>query len=191
VNEIRDRHIHDGSFDRFNSNACINLPQSRLDQSASLDDGHVSVQTIEFRRCLEAVEDRGLFWLKVLESSRSPKNPKDNITEWLELISQPSLLDTPADGIELGVFNQWHSAGPMALHSNRLTRKDLQIGPEWISRGSTAPICREHFWQRPERIWVADVVSRREGDGMCWTRTYCRNDKVSQASTHPVTCAPK
>jgi hypothetical protein len=46
---------------------------------------------IGFRRCLEAVEDRGVFWLKVLESSRTPKNPKDNMTEWLALIGQPSL----------------------------------------------------------------------------------------------------
>jgi hypothetical protein len=119
---------------------------------------------IGFRRCLEPAEDRRVFWLKVLESSRTLKNrnPKDNMTAWLELTGQPSLLDTPADGIELGVFNRWNSAGPIALHSDRLTREDFEIGPDWIRRGSTAPICREHFWRKPERIWVADVVSRQE-----------------------------
>jgi hypothetical protein len=119
---------------------------------------------IGFRRCLERSDDRRAFWLKALESSKAFKdrNPKDDMTAWLDLIGQPSLLDTPPDGIELGIFNQWHSSGPIALHSDRLTREDFATGPDWIRQGSTAPICREHFWRKPERIWVAEVVSRQE-----------------------------
>ena len=118
-----------------------------------------------FRRCLDEIEDRITFWTCVLAASKAMETrmPEDNWKAWLKLLDMPSLLDNPTDEIVLGVFNKWHSAVPFALRSERLTDNDIAVGPDWIRQGSIAPICREYVWWKPERIWVADVVSHREG----------------------------
>jgi len=119
---------------------------------------------IGFRRLFERTRDRCDFWLDIIEKTRplELQGPKEHITAWLELLGQPSLLESPAQGVELGVWNQWNSAGPVTLHSGRLTESDLQHGPDWIRQGATAPIIREHYWEVPGDFWIADVVSHKE-----------------------------
>jgi hypothetical protein len=119
-----------------------------------------------FRRCLDEIEDRITFWTCVFSASMAMemRKPEDNWKAWLNLLDRPSLLDNPANEIVLGVFNKWHSAIPFALNTERLTDDDIAVGPDWIRQGSIAPICREYVWWKPERIWVADVVSHREGE---------------------------
>jgi hypothetical protein len=120
-----------------------------------------------FRRCLDETEDRITFWRGILAASKAleTRKPEDNWKAWLKLLSTPSLLDNPADEIALGVFNKWPSAVPIVLRSERLTENHIAGGPDWVRQGSTAPICREYVWWKPERIWLADVVSHREGEG--------------------------
>lgn len=121
---------------------------------------------IGFRRFLENTPERCDYWLEVIERTKplGLHGPEEHIALWLEILDQPSLLDTPAQGVELGVFNQWFSAGPISLHSDRLTGDDLQRGPDWLRRGATAPICREYQWATPADFWIADVVSNKEQD---------------------------
>jgi len=119
---------------------------------------------IGFRRSLGPTRDRSDFWLNVIEKTKplELQGPHEHIAAWLEILGQPSMLEDPAHGVELGVFNQWNSAGPVTLHSDRLTEDDLQHGPDWILRGATSPICREYHWVAPADFWVADVVSHKE-----------------------------
>jgi hypothetical protein len=119
---------------------------------------------IGFRRSFEHTRDRCDFWLDVIENTKPLEShgPKKHIALWLEFLGQPSLLDSPATRVELGVWNQWKSAGPVLLHSERLTENDLLHGPNWIRQGATAPICRERQWASPGGFWIADVVSRKE-----------------------------
>jgi hypothetical protein len=116
---------------------------------------------IGFRRRLTLAGDRCDFWQKIVERTKplELQGPKEHIAVWLEILGQPSLLDSPAQVVKLGVFNQWISAGPVSLHSGRLTATDLELGPGWIRDGATAPICREHAWINPSEFWMADVVS--------------------------------
>ena len=117
-----------------------------------------------FRRSFEHSRDRCDFWLNVIETTKQleSQGPMGHLSAWLEILGQPSLLDSPAQGVELGVWNQWNSAGPVSLHSDRLTENDLQNGPDWIRQGATAPIVREHYWDVPGDFWIADVVSHKE-----------------------------
>ncbi len=119
---------------------------------------------IGFRRSFEHTRDRCDFWLDVVEKTKPLElnGPREHIAVWLGLLGQPSLLDSPAKRVELGVWNQWNSAGPVLLHTERLTENDLHHGPDWIRQGATAPICREQQWAAPEDFWIADVVSHKE-----------------------------
>jgi len=76
------------------------------------------------------------------------------------LVSSRRETEIGADIGRLG--NQWNSAGPVLLHTERLTENDLHHGPDWIRQGATAPICREQQWAAPEDFWIADVVSHKE-----------------------------
>ena len=63
------------------------------------------------------------------------QGPKEHIAVWLEILGQPSLLDSPAHVVKLGVFNQWISAGPVSLHSGRLTATDLDLDAHKLDTG--------------------------------------------------------
>jgi hypothetical protein len=121
---------------------------------------------VGFRRSLEHTRARCDFWLDVIEKTKPLElhGPKEHVAAWLEILGQPSLLNGPAQGVELGVFNQWKSTGPVTLHSDRLTEADLRHGPDWIRHGATSPICLEHHWVAPADFWIAEVVSHKEQD---------------------------
>ncbi len=116
---------------------------------------------IGFRRIIEIADERVAFWQDILESLKDlgSEGPDVHLRACLMQLGHPPLLATSADGIELGVFNQWRSAGSIRLGSNRLTLQEREDGPDWIRRGATATICREYFWNSPEQIWIADAVS--------------------------------
>jgi hypothetical protein len=119
-----------------------------------------------FRRDYRSTADRIGFWMAVLAASNAADTqlPRDIWDAWLRLLGVPRLHIDRADEVVLGVFNQWNSAVPYVLHANRLTPSDMVAGPDWIRSGATAPICRENVWWKPERIWLADVVSHLDGD---------------------------
>ncbi len=116
---------------------------------------------IGFRQRLASVGDRCDFWLNVIERTKpiESQGPREHIALWLEILDQPSLLESPAQVIKLGVFNQWVSAGPVSFHAGHLTPSDVELGPDWIRHGATAPICREYAWVTPANFWMAEVVS--------------------------------
>jgi hypothetical protein len=116
---------------------------------------------IGLRQRLALVGDRCDFWLNVIERTKpiESQGPREHIALWLEILNRPSLLESPAQVIKLGVFNQWISAGPVSLHSGHLTPRDVELGPDWIRHGATAPICREYEWVTPANFWMAEVVS--------------------------------
>jgi hypothetical protein len=109
--------------------------------------------------------NRAAFWRALLAATAPPDaGVRATLQSWLEHDGQPTLLDAPPDSIELGVFNQWRSAGAIALGPGGLTGAQWATGPAWLRDGATAPICREQSWRRPEKIWIADVVSQPDGD---------------------------
>lgn len=118
---------------------------------------------IGLRRSID--RDRATFWRALIAAAAPPfAGPRATLLSWLEHDDKPSLLEDPPDGIELGVFNQWQSAGSIALPFGRLTDAQWVTGPAWLRDGASAPICREQFWRRPEKIWIADVVSHPDDD---------------------------
>jgi hypothetical protein len=126
-----------------------------------------------FRRQIENSDQRSSFWQDVVAASAAYESraPGEQLAAWLALLGQPSLLGVESAGTQLGVFNQWISAGPVTLRGDRLERSELDTGPAWIRDGATAPICRERYWLAPDQIWVAEVVSTNEGGRYCLDRT--------------------
>ena len=120
-----------------------------------------------FRRVLRNSNQRSSFWRDILTASAAYQSraPAEQLAAWLALLDAPSLLSLPPEGIQLGVFNQWLSAGPVTLHHDRLDRTDIESGPAWLRNGATAPICHERYWLAPERIWIAQSASRIGSDG--------------------------
>ena len=120
---------------------------------------------VGLRRSIGPGPDRAAFWRALLASSSSPsEGPRATLLSWLKHDGKPTLLDDPPDGIELGVFNQWKSAGAIALPFGRLSDAQWATGPAWLRDGASAPFCREQSWRRPEKFWVAEVVSHPDGD---------------------------
>ncbi len=121
---------------------------------------------IGFRRSVEHEHDRCRFWIGVIEKTKPLRSlgPKEHIALWLDLLGQPSLLASPSDKIELGVWNQWKSAGAVPLHSERLTESDMRHGPDWSRQGATAPIVREQQWNSPQEFWIGEVLSKQRGE---------------------------
>ncbi len=118
---------------------------------------------VGLRRTIDG--DRATFWRALIAATAPPSaGARATLMSWLTHVGKPTLLDAPPDSIELGVFNQWKSAGAIALPVGGLTDAQWANGPAWLRDGATAPICREQVWRRPEKIWVADVVSRPDGD---------------------------
>lgn len=114
-----------------------------------------------FRRVIEIADQRLSFWQNVVTASAPYQSqaPGEQLAAWLALLDVPSLLNLEPSGTQLGVFNQWLSAGPVTLHGNKLEREDVNSGPAWIRDGATAPICREQSWLAPVRVWVAETAS--------------------------------
>jgi len=115
-----------------------------------------------FRRIIEDADQRISFWLSVIAASKAyqMQAPCHQLAAWLSLMGVPSPFSSAPAGTQLGVFNQWLSAGPVNLNDGRLERQDVNAGPAWIREGATAPICKEQFWLAPERVWIAQSVSR-------------------------------
>ncbi len=119
---------------------------------------------IGFRRCLEEENDRLNFWTDVIAKAKqmTAQDPREHAAAWLAHLDQPSRLESAPDKFEMGVWNQWISAGSVLLHSDRLTESALRSGPDWLRQGATAPICLERQWAVPDEFWIATVVSRKE-----------------------------
>ncbi len=118
-----------------------------------------------FRHILEDAEERESFWEGVVKATAAYQSlaPGRQLAAWLGMLGVPSMLEATPSGTQLGVFNQWLSAGPVALRGTRLSEADVASGPYWLRIGATAPICREHYWMTPERVWVAETLSVLEG----------------------------
>lgn len=118
-----------------------------------------------FRRIFEDTEERASFWEGVVKATEAHQSlaPGQQLAAWLGLLGVPSMLKATPSGTQLGVFNQWLSAGPVTLRGTRLIQADVASGPDWLRIGATAPICREHYWMTPERVWVAETLSVLEG----------------------------
>jgi hypothetical protein len=117
-----------------------------------------------FRRIFEDAEERASFWEGVVKATEAYQSlaPGQQLAAWLGLLGVPSMLKATPSGTQLGVFNQWLSAGPVTLRGTRLNEVDIASGPDWLRIGATAPICRELYWMTPERVWVAEALSVRE-----------------------------
>lgn len=117
-----------------------------------------------FRRIFKDAEERASFWEGVVKAAEAYQSlaPGQQLAAWLGLLGVPSMLKAKPSGTQLGVFNQWLSAGPVTLRGTRLNEADIVSGPDWLRIGATAPICREHYWMTPERVWVAETLSVRE-----------------------------
>ena len=118
-----------------------------------------------FRRIFEVAEERASFWEGVVKATEAYQSlaPGQQLAAWLGLLGVPSMLEATPSGTQLGVFNQWLSAGPVTLRGTRLREADIVSGPDWLRTGATAPICREHYWMTPERVWIAETLSVRKG----------------------------
>lgn len=118
-----------------------------------------------FRRIIKDAEERASFWEGMLKAADpyQSRAPGEQLAAWLGLLGVPSVLEATPAGTELGVFNQWLSAGPVKLPGTRLNEADIVSGPDWLRIGATAPICRERFWLAPERVWVAETLTFFEG----------------------------
>ena len=117
-----------------------------------------------FRCIFEDAEERASFWEAVVTATAGyqSRDPGQQLVAWLDLLRVPSMLETKPAGTQLGMFNQWLSAGPLTLHRDRLNEADVTSGPDWLRVGATAPICREHYWMTPEQVWVAETLNVRE-----------------------------
>lgn len=118
-----------------------------------------------FRRIFEAAEERASFWEGVVKATEAYQSlaPRQQLVAWLGLLGVPYMLEATPSGTQLGVFNQWLSAGPVTLRGTRLSEGDIASGPDWLRIGATGPICREHYWMTPERVWVAETLSALAG----------------------------
>jgi hypothetical protein len=134
-------------------------------ESVYCDQGGALKGFFGFRQILESPEERTSFWQAVVEACAAfqSRAPRQQLVSWLDLLGKPSLLEMQPAGTQVGVFNQWLSAGPVTLRGERLDAADMQAGPDWLRNGATAPICREHFWMMPERFWVAEASSVMDG----------------------------
>ncbi|MBW6496494.1 MAG: hypothetical protein K0B16_18450 [Burkholderiaceae bacterium] len=122
-----------------------------------------------FRRIFEDTEERTSFWEGVVQATEAYQSvaPRQQLVAWLGLLRVPSMLEASPSGTQLGVFNQWQSAGPVTLRGTRLNEADIASGPDWLRSGATAPICREHYWMTPQRVWVAETLTVL-GGGRYW-----------------------
>ena len=84
-----------------------------------------------FRRIFEDVEERASFWEGVVKATEAYQSlaPGQQLAAWLGLLGVPSMLKATPSGTQLGVFNQWLSAGPVTLRGTRLNEADIASGP--------------------------------------------------------------
>jgi hypothetical protein len=113
------------------------------------------------------------FWRSLLEQTKPARGHSISqlVDAWVG--QDRSFLNREPDRRELGVFNQWRSAGAVILESDRLTASDFKTGPVWLTNGATAPICLELVWKASVEFWVAEVVSHLEGGRHFLNSKFC------------------
>ena len=89
---------------------------------------------VGLRRTIDG--DRATFWRALIAATAPPSaGARATLMSWLTHVGKPTLLDAPPDSIELGVFNQWKSAGAIALPVGGLTDAQWANGPAWLRDG--------------------------------------------------------
>lgn len=122
---------------------------------------------VGLRHHCDDAKKRAALWMEVVDVTRrvGSCSGRNYVAIWCNHFNKPLFIDdrTP-DSFELGVFNQWRSAGSVILPSGRITGENLVSAPRWAQDGATAPICYERVWRSPLNVWVASVVSEfRDG----------------------------
>ncbi len=120
---------------------------------------------VGFRKIISDPAERSAFWHSVVSNaSFSESDPASTQASlWLEDLNLSCLLEFPPKSVELGIFNQWRSAGTIRLTSPRLALSKVPNAPAWLQGGADAPICKEAAWGIGDGFWVADNVSTKIG----------------------------
>lgn len=120
---------------------------------------------VGFRKIISDPSERCAFWQSVVSkvSFSAPDTPSTQASSWLEDLKLSCMLKLPPKSIELGIFNQWRSAGTIRLTSERFVLPKILDAPAWLQGGADAPICKEAAWDIGDGFWVADNVSTRIG----------------------------
>jgi hypothetical protein len=120
---------------------------------------------VGFRKTISDPVERCAFWQSVVSNTPffEPDTPSTQVSIWLENLNLSCMLIPPPKSIELGVFNQWRSAGTIRLTSERFVLPKILDAPAWLQGGADAPICKEAAWDIGDGFWVADNVSTRIG----------------------------
>jgi hypothetical protein len=120
---------------------------------------------VGFRKIISDPAERCVFWKSVISkaSFSAPDTPSTQASIWLQYLNLSFLLKLPPSFIDLGVFNQWRSAGTIRLTSERFVLSKIPDAPAWLQDGADAPICKEAAWDIGDGFWVADNVSTKIG----------------------------
>jgi hypothetical protein len=120
---------------------------------------------VGFRKIISDPSERCAFWQSVVSkvSFSEPDTPSTQAASWLEDLKLSCMLKLPPKSIELGVFNQWQSAGTIRLTSEIFVLSKIPDAPAWLQGGADVPICKEAAWDIGDGFWVADNVSTRLG----------------------------
>jgi hypothetical protein len=120
---------------------------------------------VGFRKIISNAAERCAFWQSVVSkaSFSEPDTPSTQVASWLEFLNLSCLLKLPPNSVELGVFNQWQSAGTIRLTSEIFVLSKIPDAPAWLQGGADVPICKEAAWDIGDGFWVADNVSTRIG----------------------------
>ncbi len=120
---------------------------------------------VGFRKIISDPVERCAFWQTVISkaSLSAPDTPSTQASIWLQDLNLSSLLKLAPSFVELGVFNQWRSAGTIRLTSETFVLPKISDDPAWLQGGADAPICKEAAWDIGDGFWIADNVSTRIG----------------------------
>jgi hypothetical protein len=120
---------------------------------------------VGFRKIISDPVERCAFWQSVVSNKpfSEPDTPSTQVSIWLEDLNLSCMLKLPPKSFELGVFNQWRSAGTIRLTSESFVLSKIRDAPAWLQGGADAPICKEAAWGIGDGFWVADNVSTRIG----------------------------
>lgn len=120
---------------------------------------------VGFRKIISDSSERCVFWQSVVSkvSFSEPDTPSTQASSWLENLKLSCMLRFLPKSFELGVFNQWRSAGTIRLTSERFVLPKISDAPAWLQGGAEAPICKEAAWGIGDGFWVADNVSTKIG----------------------------
>ncbi len=120
---------------------------------------------VGFRKIISEPVERCAFWQTVMSkaSLSASDTPSTQASIWLQDLNLSCLPKLPPSYFELGVFNQWRSAGTIRLTLERFLLSKNPDAPAWLQGGADAPICKEAAWDIGDGFWVADNVSTRIG----------------------------